>query len=199
MKVSDNEMMQAIFIATLREMPYRTIEKSLGDRYALQPDKPLNLRRSVMQLATMRHRLNIDLSVGHSLKRIRSLVETDALHSDEGASHPRANGQTFYFWLPMERMRIVWLRCRQLLYICGIDEKPKTILASIESLASSVSDQLLEEFALHQTWLNGHHAWVAQSVPKSVRDVHGLGAKHLYAPYRGLGLPVRHSGIHRRP
>ncbi|PLR29202.1 hypothetical protein CYR55_22930 [Chimaeribacter californicus] len=196
MKVSDDSLMQAIFSATLEDMPARAVIPCIGGAYSLDCDTPLNLRRSVMQLANRRHHLNSSLGESQSLARIRALVDMDALHSDEDRAR-REPGRTFYYWIPVETMRPVWERCRQLLSDCGITETAiRPYPSNFATLASSVSHQLVEEFSLQHRRHIGRSKWAVQNDANDLHAVPGDAATHLHrhlsdgapAPqlYRGL-------------
>lgn len=165
-KVTDDELMQAIFRLTLRQLPSRNIQRYVGARAALMHDRYFGIFRTTKLLASNRAGLNVNLKPAHLLSRLRELVDGQHLHSDE-QRHLAEPGRTFYYWLPDVLMRPAIERCRTILVDCGFPSCGRPVLMSeTDTLAESVARQLADEFTLqrHETglgtsWkLGGAHA-----------------------------------------
>lgn len=147
-KVSDNELMQAIFRLTLRQLPSRNIQRYVGVRASLVHDRFQGIFRTTKLLAAQRASLRVPLSPCRSLNRLRELADKQHIHSDENRQLAEP-GRTFYYWLPDALMRPVIERCRAILIDCGFPACGRPVLMScIDAITDSVARQLAEEFTL---------------------------------------------------
>ncbi|WP_147200852.1 hypothetical protein [Pantoea sp. CCBC3-3-1] len=145
-KVTDYQLMTCIFAETLAQLPNRNIQRYVGGRISMTSDR--YALQSTRLLSVVRTRLNCDLSDSHLLKRLRQLVDLRLIASDE-QPHMAESARTFYYWLPESITSPVLARCRQVLAECGVpDEKNPATLGGAVALASSVAEQLLQEFTL---------------------------------------------------
>jgi hypothetical protein len=146
MKVTDDALMHAIFCQTIKYLPYRAIQRYVGERVSMASED--HFPRAIRQLAANRKHLQCGLGESQSLTRLRALVDMQHLRSDE--IHSRAEpGRTFWYWLPENIMRPVWERTREIMTHCGMPEahSPR-LMPKSDSLVESISYQLAEEFAL---------------------------------------------------
>lgn len=147
-KVTDDELIQAIFHLTLRQLPARNIQRYVGSRASLMHCRYDGFFRTTKLLASNRAGLSVDLKPAHLLTRLRQLVDTQQLHSDE-KRHMAEPGRTFYYWLPDILMHPVIDRCRAILTDCGFPACGRPVLMiDTDTLAESVARQLSEEFTL---------------------------------------------------
>ena len=148
LKVTDDELMQAVFLLTLRQLPARNIQRYVGARASLIHPRYDGLFRTTKLLASNRAGLNVNLKPAHLLIRLRELVDRQHIHSDE-KRHLAEPGRTFYYWLPDALMRPVIERCRAILTDCGFPACGRPVLMNdTDALADSVARQLGEEFTL---------------------------------------------------
>jgi len=159
-KVTDDELIQAIFSLTLCQLPSRNIQRYVGARASLMHCQYDGVFRTTKLLASNRAGLNVDLKPAHLLIRLRQLVDTQQLHSDE-KRHLAEPGRTFYYWLPDILMRPVIDRCRAILTDCGFPACGRPVLmANSYTLAESVAHQLCEEFTLVRDEANTGNGWM---------------------------------------
>lgn len=158
MKVTDDALLQAVFRQTLKNLPHCAIQRYVGSRVSLADDR--QFRSAIRLLAANRKYLQCGLSDSRCLIRLRQLVDSGYLQSDE-VRHLAEPGRTFWYWLPELAMKSVWVRARAILADCGLpDSRTPVLMPTAESLADSVAEQLAEEFRLVRRDYGSRSAWI---------------------------------------
>ena len=161
MKVTDDALMSAIFRQTIKHLPYRAIQRYVGARVAMANDSQFN--NAIRQLAANRKNLKCGLAETQSLSRLRALVDSQHLLSDENRQLAEP-GRTFWYWLPESIMRPVWDRTREIMNHCGLsDDRTPVMMPLSDTLADSVAQQLAEEFYISRRDTGTGSSWILKS------------------------------------
>lgn len=96
MKITDKEILMAVWHATVKKLPYTATHHYVGNLRGLAPDADY-WHRSATQICSVSrgYVLDLPLSVSQSLRRINALVERQRLVISD-----RRPGEAFYFKLP---------------------------------------------------------------------------------------------------
>ncbi|WP_193157260.1 hypothetical protein [Citrobacter cronae] len=143
MKVTDKDILKAVWRATVLKLPYTATHHYVGDLRGLAPTDEY-WHQSATQICTVSrgYVLNIPLSPSQSLRRIKLLVERQRLVMSLGVP-----GGSFYFKLPDLLTRPAYDLTRQLLQEHGMTEKKYLPIHGYTDIANKVSSRVESQLA----------------------------------------------------
>lgn len=141
MKLTNTQIIEAVFAATLGQLPGRALLHSSAG-VTLSRDDWRSMKKAISHMSTDRAEMLPDISYEQSRYRLRSLERKGLLVADRA-------GTAFSFWLPEEHLGQCWFRTRAILKRSGIPdygERPVRVNTAMIELA--IRQQLLTEFCI---------------------------------------------------
>ena len=139
MKLTNTQIIESIFAATLGQLPGRALLRSRAG-VTLFPDEWHSMKKAISHMSTDRTEILPNISSEQSRYRLHNLERKGLLVADRA-------GNAFTFWLPEEHLGQCWFRTRELLKIAGIpDYACRPVQINTTALESTVHQQLLSEF-----------------------------------------------------
>lgn len=121
MKITDKEILMAVWRATVKRLPYSATHHYFGGRYGLTNGDEFWHQAATEICSVWRdHSLDLPLSKGQSLRRIKALIERNRLVVSGRRPRP---GEGFHFKLPDHLTRPAYDLTLQLLAGHGMSEK----------------------------------------------------------------------------
>lgn len=140
-KVTDEQILRAIWHFTLNHLPQKVTMHYIGGGLGLCSSNSFNMEYAV-HICTIQRNCFLAPLLGssQSMARIKKLVADGHLKSDR-----RCSGGSFYFWFPEAISRPAFERCLQLMRDAGMSEEC-ALVANYEAIKSETSKKLAEEF-----------------------------------------------------
>lgn len=141
MKITDQELLNKIFITTAERLPYMATHNYFGNKRGLTPDDDW-YQKYATKICTARREsaLKTGLSNSQSMSRIIRLIATGHLQAEK-----HEIGQAFYFSLPDEVTKPMFVRTFELLIENGITKEPQDA-TGFDDIAKRISATLISEF-----------------------------------------------------
>ncbi|EHK0699936.1 hypothetical protein ICL29_004061 [Salmonella enterica] len=143
MKITDKDILCAVWRATVKQLPYTATHHYLGGWYGLTNGDEFWHQAATKICSVWRERsLDLPLSKAQSLRRIKALIERNRLVV---AGHRPRPGEVFHFKLPDELTRPAYDLTLKLLAGHGMTEKEYLPEHGYAEIAQQVSSAVESE------------------------------------------------------
>lgn len=142
MKVTDDQIVSAIWATILKELPRQATHNFIGGKFGICRDDDF-WARSCTDLCTVWRKKWMGglLSESQSLRRIKLLTESGRVFRESRGR----SGASFHIWLDVDMSTRAFKRCLELLRERGLSETPQHI-DNIVTIHEDVSGILVSEF-----------------------------------------------------
>ena len=141
MKITDQELLNKIFITTAERLPHMATNHYLGNKVGLGSTDSWSQKYATWICTVFREKaLNTGLSNTQSMKRIVRLIALGELESEK-----REHGQAFHFKLPDAITKPMFARTFELLIESGITKEPQDA-TGFDDIANRISATIISEF-----------------------------------------------------
>lgn len=141
MKITDEEFLQAVWIAVVNHLPYAATHNYFGNKRGLVPSDDFYMRYSTHICTAFRaNRLLLPIGNSASMKKIHKLIKQGRLLAEKHRS-----GGAFHFWLPDSLNKPAFEETLRLLELHGFTKDPIDA-SGFDSIARSITEALLEKF-----------------------------------------------------